>query len=204
MVKKKVSVKPKKYPQRSEDVPVTQKMLFIVRDDLKSEIRSLDAKFDARFRELDAKFTGIDARFTSIDAKFDGIDAKFTSIDARFTSIDARFDGIDARFISIDARFDGIDARLDGIDKRFDALETNLEARFSNLEASWEAKLDAKLESKLSPIVSEIHRLALLIEEQNARNKIVLDGLTGLFARQDRVETKVEELTKTIYEIKDS
>lgn len=39
----------------------------------------------------------------------------------------------------------------------------------------------------------EIHRLALLVEEQNARNKIVMDGLTELFYRQDRVEKLVNK-----------
>ncbi len=43
---------------------------------------------------------------------------------------------------------------------------------------------------------SEMHRVALLVEEQNARNRIVLDGLTSLFERQDRVEAKVDALQK--------
>ena len=38
---------------------------------------------------------------------------------------------------------------------------------------------------------SEIHSLRALIEEQNARNIYVLDGLSSLFNRQERLEAKV-------------
>ena len=41
-------------------------------------------------------------------------------------------------------------------------------------------------------IGAQIYELRALIEEQNARNAIVYDGLTNLFARQDRVEKRVD------------
>ena len=45
-----------------------------------------------------------------------------------------------------------------------------------------------EVKSEVSGLKSEMHRLALLMEEQNARNIYVLDGLTSLFHRQDRLE----------------
>lgn len=45
-------------------------------------------------------------------------------------------------------------------------------------------------------VVSEVHKIALLIEEQNVKNNIVLDGLTNLFARQERIENHILELRK--------
>lgn len=40
--------------------------------------------------------------------------------------------------------------------------------------------------SDLSKITSELHRVALLVEEQNARNKYVLDGYAQLYDMIDR------------------
>jgi hypothetical protein len=54
-------------------------------------------------------------------------------------------------------------------------------------------ELKRDMEILRSEVKSEIHRLALLVEEQNARNKIVMDGLTELFYRQDRVEKLVSK-----------
>ena len=48
------------------------------------------------------------------------------------------------------------------------------------------------VKSELHGVKSELHRVALLVEEQNARNIFVLDGLTGLYGRQDRVESKTD------------
>lgn len=44
----------------------------------------------------------------------------------------------------------------------------------------------------VSQIEKSVHKIALLVEEQNNRNKIVLDGLSQLFQRQERIEKKVD------------
>ncbi len=44
-------------------------------------------------------------------------------------------------------------------------------------------------------------RMTLLLEEQNARNKVVLDGLVAVMARQERTETRldrVEEMVRSL------
>jgi hypothetical protein len=92
----------------------------------------------------------------------------FKKFDARFKRVDARLRQVDARFDKVDARFDSMDARFDNMDAKFDELKHEIKA--------------------------DIHRLGLLIEEQNARNVFVLDGLTSLFNRQDRIEQKVSKL----------
>ena len=95
--------KKSKYPSHSENVPMTQKMLYLVRDELKASIHSQDARFDS-------------------------------------------------------------------IDEKFKSLEHKMDSRFNELK--------------------------ILIEEQNARNRIVLDGLTNLFARQERIEIKFAKVFK--------
>ena len=53
--------------------------------------------------------------------------------------------------------------------------------------------LEFKVDSRFEKMTAEIHRIGLLVEEQNAKNNIVLDGLTSLFARQERIETKIDD-----------
>ncbi|MGE3387812.1 MAG: hypothetical protein AB7K41_13875 [Bdellovibrionales bacterium] len=48
-----------------------------------------------------------------------------------------------------------------------------------------------EVKSDIAAMMAKIHQTHLLIEEQNNRNKIVLDGLTSLFARQERLENIV-------------
>lgn len=90
MAKKQI---PRSYADRAKDVPVTQKMLFAVRDELNSSIKSIDAKAESRFHEMS----------------------------------------------------------------------------------------------------SQIHQIKILVEEQNAKNNIVLDGLNVLFERQERVEALIRD-----------
>lgn len=47
-------------------------------------------------------------------------------------------------------------------------------------------------------VKSELHRVCASIEEQNARNAVVLDGLNVLFKRQDRIENEYLELKNSL------
>ncbi len=82
--------------------------------------------------------------------------------------MDEGFNKMEARFSSIDARFSGIDSRFNSIDSRFSSID----ARFNNLEGS-----NARME--------------LLLEEQTANNRIVLEGLQALWQRQDLLEARL-------------
>jgi hypothetical protein len=52
-----------------------------------------------------------------------------------------------------------------------------------------EARLEGKIDSNFHQLSAQIHSIKILVEEQNAKNNIVLDGLMNLFDRQDRIET---------------
>jgi len=107
----------KRSPQKPSEVPITQAMLYEVRNELKADIRSLSHRFD---------------------------------------SIDSKFESIDKRFVS----------------------------------------MDHKIDSKTEEMMSAIHRIGLLVEEQNAKNDIVLEGLSNLFHRQERLEGELGEFRK--------
>jgi hypothetical protein len=78
--------------------------------------------------------------------------------------------GTQSGFQKMDARFKGVDARFD------------------------------ELASKMETLTAAVHRALALHEEQEARNKYVLDGHQGLTDRQDRIEEKYD---KEISDIKD-
>jgi chromosome segregation ATPase len=107
-----------------------------------------------------------------MNSRFDGLNARFGEIDARFNKIDARFSEMDARFNKIDARFDVMSSRLE------------------------------EMHSSLEKMSSRMHQMHLLAEEQNARNKIVMDGLTSLFVRQERGEERIDSMEKLLARLK--
>ncbi len=131
------------------EVPMTQKILFGVRD------------------EINSKFLSLDHKVTSYNKRFD-------SIEYTLKAHDKRFDSIEYTLKAHEKRFDSIDLKLKAHDRRFD-------------------QLDSKIDSNQERLMSEIHRIGVLVEEQNNRNRIVMDGLTNLFERQDRVEKLVTE-----------
>jgi len=115
---------------------------------------------------------------------------RFDSIDKRFDSVDKKFDSIDKKFESIDKRFESIDKRFDSVDKRFDSLEAKMDSMGDRLSAD------------IRRVSVDVHRVIAIVEEQNNRNKIVLDGYQSLYDRQDRVENRMDELTNFILNFK--
>ena len=61
-----------------------------------------------------------------------------------------------------------------------DELKADLASVRSELKGEIESNT-LSLESLIYKLTSEVHRLGVLIEEQNARNTIVLDGLASLY-----------------------
>ena len=99
-------------PKKSKDIPVTQEMLFEVRDELKFSISSLEKKMDSRFSDLDSKFSNLDSKFDKM--------------------------------------------------------------------------------------MSEIHRIGLIVEEQRAQNIFTLDGYTSSSDRLDQHEEEIKKINKTL------
>lgn len=121
----------------------------------------------------------VNTKIGSMDKKFEAIDFKIESIDKRFDSIDKRFEAIDQRFDSIDKRFEAMDKRFDSMDKRFDSIEM-------------------KIDSFIEEMRADRHQMKVLMETQESRNKIVLEGYEQIYFRQDRLEVKTEERLKNI------
>ncbi len=55
--------------------------------------------------------------------------------------------------------------------------------------------------AELYGVKAEVSRIACLMEEQNARNKIVLDALVSVIDRQGRVEQRVDSVEATVRDL---
>ena len=93
-----------------------------------------------------------------------------TSVQLSVKSLEKK---MDARFIEVDARFKEVDARFDKVDARFEEVN-----------------------SKLESMLAAMHKSNALVEEQNARNRYVLDGYAQLFDSNKSLEGRVENLEK--------
>jgi chromosome segregation ATPase len=85
--------------------------------------------------------------------------------------------------LEMKAGFTRIDSRFTSIESKF----TSIESKFTGMDAKF-ASLDAKLSGMMA-----------LLEEQNSRNRYVLDGYTSLNDKQESTEARVEELEKKVF-----
>ena len=103
--------------------------------------RHATALFEQSREELRTVVEGLDARFDGVDRRLDAVDARFDGVDRRFDAVDARFDAMDARFDAVDARFDAMDRRVGSLEGTVATLDvwvrravTDHEARIQVLE----------------------------------------------------------------------
>ncbi len=75
-------------------------------------------------------------------------------------------------------------------------LRSEMKSEFKTVDARFD-RVDAKLER----MAAEVSRIGMLMEEQNSRNQIVLEGLTAYIQRQERVETRIEDVERTVRSI---
>lgn len=141
-------------PIRSSEVPVTQAMLYGVRDELKAFVKAQNHDTKAEFK---SEMSGLKTEFGDFKSE---VRTEINGLKSEINDLKSDVGGLHIKLHSVDAKIYGLQ--------------------------------------------SEVHKLAVLIEEQNARNIIVLDGLTGLFGRQERVETRVDSFEKLLLDLKGS
>lgn len=80
------------------------------------------------------------------------------------------------------------------LNTKIDTVEQKLSARIDTLDQNLSAKIEhglSAMDVKVEKILSAVHRIELVVEEQNARNLYVLDGYTSLNDRLEKVEKAV-------------
>lgn len=103
------------------------------------------------------------------------IKSEINSLEKR---LDSKFNQVDSQFSQVESRFNQVDSKFSQVESRFNQVD-----------------------SKIELVLSEIHRIAILMEEQNSRNKFVLDGYASLYERQDRIELRFDAHEKNIEDL---
>lgn len=183
-IKKKVQLKSSALSVKSKNIPATQGMLYELRNELGSRIiateYSLEGKINAVENRLDARISTVESR---LDAKISAVEnrlsAKISTLESRLTAVENR----------LDARICAVEHRLDSLDKKIDSVKS---------------EILSKMNSGFEKLSAQIHRIALIVEEQNARNKFALDGYVIVHEKQNILEKRVNEIEDNIKNISKS
>lgn len=89
----------------------------------------------------------------------------------------------------------------DDLRSHISGVEHSLKAEMGSLKQ--EVRSDFHLlRAEIKSMDSRIHQMHILAEEQNQRNKLVMDQMISLFNRQDRCETRLDAVEKTFSDLK--
>ncbi|HPI41506.1 MAG TPA: hypothetical protein PLJ21_11920 [Pseudobdellovibrionaceae bacterium] len=94
-----------------------------------------------------------------------------SKMSSEFKKVNAKFSQMDAKFSQMDAKFSQMDAKFSQMDAKFDLM------------------------------MAEIHRVAISVDEQNHRNKIVLDSHELLYTKISNFEAESNQRFKIIEEV---
>lgn len=172
MAKSKTKPSARRYTLKSHQVPVTQAMLFLVRDELKADIAIVHGKIDA----VSEKTT---FEIKSVRAGARCLQEEMTS---EFKSVRAEISGLREEMTS---EFKSVRAEIS-------CLREEMKSEFKAVRA----EMTAGFKEMTHKMDSSFHKLQLLMEEQNARNIFVLDGLSSLFHRQEKLEHDMIDMRK--------
>jgi hypothetical protein len=131
----------------------------------RADVPVTKGQFDEFQATIQHSLTSANLELKAIRKEFS---VKFIEIDSKIEQLDFKFE---AKFNQLDAKFE---AKFNQLDTRIDQLEAKFEARFANIE-------------------SMLHKILLVVEEQNARNKFVLDGYANLYDRFEEHKAEVDK-----------
>jgi len=80
--------------------------------------------------------------------------------------------------------------------KKVDAKFSQMDAKFSQMDAKF-----SQMDAKFDLMMAEIHRVAISVDEQNHRNKIVLDSHELLYTKISNFEAESNQRFKIIEEV---
>jgi chromosome segregation ATPase len=89
----------------------------------------------------------------------------------------------------VKADIDGVKAEIHGVKAEIHELRAEIHGVKAEIHG---------VKAEIHEVKAEVARIAFLIEEQNARNKVVLDGLMAVIDRQDRTERRMDTVEETV------
>ncbi len=96
----------------------------------------------------------------------------------------------------LESKINQVESKINQVESKINQVESKINQVESKINQV-ESKIN-QVESKIELVLSEVHRIAVLMEEQNSRNKFVLDGYDSIYQRQDRLEARFDAHEKNI------
>lgn len=138
------------------------------------DLKVSQGQFEEHRLEMNSKFTSVHLEIKATRKK---MSSKFDKVDKRFSRLEIRMDKFEQRMDGLDQRMDQLEQRMDQVEKRLEKVEIQLIEISNKIDKKIE-----KVESKIETVLAAIHQMRMLVEEQNNRNKFVLDGYANLYA----------------------
>lgn len=165
---------PRVHPKNSGNVPATHRHLELVRKELKSDIAGvqLEVRAESKSVRSEMKSEFADVR-TEMRAEFTAVR---TEMRAEFTAV------------RTEMRAEFADVRAE-MRAEFTAVRTEMQTGF------------AQIDIRFQRIESVLFEMKALLEEQNARNKVVMDGYTHLYDIGTVRDKRIDQLEKKVFGI---
>lgn len=187
-------------PVRSGDVPVTAKLLSETKAELKSEITSatlesaaglkrlrVDMKADLK-EEIDSARTELRAEIGSVRTELKAeIGLVRAELKAEIGSVRAELKAeIGSVRTELRAEIGSVRTELKGEIK---GLKGDMDRQFTLVHAQFD-----EMKVQMSDISKATHQMLALYEEQESRNRVVLEAYDQIYRRQDAFETRLTKL----------
>jgi chromosome segregation ATPase len=93
-----------------------------------------------------------------------------------------------------------LDGKIDAVRAELHEVKAELKADIHEVKAEiHEVKTEIhEVKAGMHAMQAQMARIEVLVEEQNARNRIVLDGITAVLSRQNQVEQRVTQVEDTV------
>jgi chromosome segregation ATPase len=164
---RKVSRKP------SDQVPMNKRMLFEVRNELKNHTSQRFHSLNSDFSHMKSDIIQIKGDIVQVKAAITVLKSDVETLKQDMTLFKSDIGEIKSQMMALKS-----DLKTEIVEE----IKTEFRSQFHSFK------------SDLHGIKSAIHAMKLMMEEQNARNVIVLDGLMGYYERTARREDRIDHL----------
>ncbi len=170
----------------SDEVPVTRGMLAGVRTELLQRIDQSREEAKAANQKLDGKIDAVRAEIVELKAELKseihGMKADIHEVKTEIHGMKADIHGMKADIHEVKTEIHGMKAEIHGMKAEIHEVKAEIH----------------EVKAEIHEVKAGMARIEVLVEEQNARNRIVLDGITALLSRQDQVEQRVTQVEETV------
>ena len=155
----------------ARNLPATQGFVQDQIQDLKSEISD-------EFRAVDHRLDGLSGQVTHLGGEFAVVKEGVKELKSDVKELKGNVINLQIQMTEVSTQIKDLTKEV----SKIDALTKEV------------SKIDAltKEVSKIADLAKEVTKIAILTEEQNARNKIALEGISHLWSKQAATEKKLD------------